>query len=265
MNTRSTAVRKDSLRCLLKSCREAISYEEVGLARPLFGRCPGLSQEAAARLAGVSAHWWSDLENGRLRTPHPALLDAVATALRMSEQQRADLYFLATGHPPTVPGSPPVAEDGDIDLVLRTDPNPAVVTDHVGNVLAGNTAAAHWFPGLTDAPACAEANVVLWFFGATAAERVANLGEIRALWVGDLKSTVLRYPGNHAVTALVERLVQLPDAAQLWQTEYATTHHTAVRILVRHPSYGPCELTCITSEFVTGKRLHVGYPSIGLK
>jgi hypothetical protein len=180
----------------------------------------------------------------------------------MSEQQRADLYFLATGHPPTAPGRLPVAEDGDVGLVLRTDPKPAVVTDHLGNVLAGNTAAAHWFPGLADGPD-AETNVVLWFFGATAAERVANLGEVRALCVGDLKSAMLRYPGDDAMTALVDRLIQLPDAARLWQTEYATTLRAA-RILVRHPLYGVCELTCITSEFATGKRLHVGYPSTEL-
>lgn len=262
MNTQSLSVRKHSLKCLLKSCREAIAYEEVGLARPLFGRCAGLSQEAAARLAGVSAHWWCDLENGRLHAPHPALLDAVAAALRMSEQQRADLYFLATGHAPTAPGRLPVSEDSDVALVLRTDPKPAVVTDHLGNILAGNTAAAHWFPGLADGPG-AETNVVLWFFGATAAERVANLDEVRALCISDLKSALLRYPGD-AVTALVDRLGQLPDAVRLWQTEYATTHHTAARLLVRHPLHGVCELTCVTSEFATGKRLHVGYPSTEL-
>lgn len=265
VSIQSIDIRKHSLKRLLASCRESIAYEEVGLTRPMFGRGSGLSQEAAARLAGVSTHWWCDLENGRVHSPHIALLDAVAVALRMTEQQRADLYFLATGHPPATPSRVmTVAEQDDIELVMRADPHPAMLTDHLGNALAGNDAVKRWFPGLVDGHD-GETNIVLWFFGTSAVERVANLDEVRAWCVGQLKAVALRYPGDHAVGVLVKRLVQLPDAARLWQTEYATTSHNAARLQVRHPLRGDVQdLVCATSEFANGKRLHVGYPPCGL-
>lgn len=265
MNSKSIDIRKHSLKRLLVSCRESVAYEEVGLPRPMFGRIAGLSQEAAARLAGVSTHWWCDLENGRIHSPHAALLDSVAVTLRMNEQQRADLYFLATGHPPATPSRAlTIADDNDIELVMRADPNPAVLTDHLGNTLTGNDAVKRWFPGLTDG-LDSETNIVLWFFGAVAEKRVANVGEVQAWCVGQLKAAVLRYPTDGTVTALVERLAQLPDAARLWQTEYATTSQSAARLQIRHPDRDEIhDLVCATTEFANGKRLHVGYPPTGL-
>lgn len=262
MKDLTVCIRKHSLNRLLTSCREAITPEEVGLRRNRYGRCKGLSQAAAAHLAGVSAHWWCDLENGRLHAPHAVLLDAVAVALRMTEHQRADLYFLATGHPPaTSAGAPGHTEDGDLDLVHRAQPSPALVTDYLGNVLARNAATATWFPGLADRPG-AEPNLVLWLFGRAAEAQVANLPEIRALRVGELKSAVLRHPDNDDAVTLVERLVNLPDAAQLWQTQYATLNHAAALMRVRLPDCGERELAWIATELPSGNRFQVGYPAV---
>lgn len=182
----------------------------------------------------------------------------------MSEQQRADLYFLATGHPPTTPGKLLAVADGDdIDLVMRADPSPAILTDHLGTVLAGNDAVKGWFPGLVDTTGSGS-NAVLWFFSGGAGEHVANIDEVRALCVGRLKSILLRYPADNGVTALVERLLRVPEAARLWTTEYATTARSTARIRVRHPDLdGICELAGATVEFANGNRLHIGYLPAG--
>ncbi len=58
----------------------------------------GLSQEALAARASLSARAISDLERGLHRTPHPGTIDLLATALALAPDQRAVL--LAEAHPP---------------------------------------------------------------------------------------------------------------------------------------------------------------------
>jgi predicted ATPase/DNA-binding XRE family transcriptional regulator len=58
----------------------------------------GLSQEALAARAGLSARAISDLERGLHRTPHPGTIELLATALALAPDQRAVL--LAEAHPP---------------------------------------------------------------------------------------------------------------------------------------------------------------------
>jgi transcriptional regulator with XRE-family HTH domain len=60
----------------------------------------GLSQEALAARASLSARAISDLERGLHRTPHPGTIDLLATALALAPDQRAIL--VAEAHPPAL-------------------------------------------------------------------------------------------------------------------------------------------------------------------
>ncbi|WTW98234.1 helix-turn-helix domain-containing protein [Streptomycetaceae bacterium NBC_01309] len=258
MNDSSELLRKRSLKLLLKSCRDAMNPNDVGVAHRPRRRCRGVSQDEAAHLAGVTTRWWSGLENG-WHSPHPATLDTVAAVLRMTAQQRADLYFLTLGHAPPSPGTAlGVPERDEIELVHRAQ-EPALLTDHVGNVLASNTAAADWFPALVDGVASPE-NLAVWLFTPAAEERVENLNEIRALQLSQLKGAALRYPESTAVTNVVRQVVRLPDAVGIWNTACATVDLAMVRIRVRRRPGVIQELLVTTREFSTGNLLHIGFP-----
>ena len=69
----------------------------LGLLLKRYRMAAGLSQEALARRAELSARAISDLERGLHRTPHAATLDLLASALTLSGQQRA--LLLATARP----------------------------------------------------------------------------------------------------------------------------------------------------------------------
>ena len=59
---------------------------EVGLtAGPGLRRTPGLRREELATLAGVSIDYYTRLERGKETRPSPAVLDALARALRLDD------------------------------------------------------------------------------------------------------------------------------------------------------------------------------------
>ncbi len=72
---------------------------ELGL--PVYGRrrVPGLRREELAQLAGVSAGYYTRLEQGQSPNASDAVLDAVARVLRLDDDERGHLYSLARAKP----------------------------------------------------------------------------------------------------------------------------------------------------------------------
>ncbi|MGC0415682.1 helix-turn-helix transcriptional regulator [Embleya sp. AB8] len=84
----------------LRSRRARLRPEDAGL--PTFGgrrRVPGLRREELAQLAGVSAGYYTRLEQGQSPNASDAVLDAVARVLRLDDAERAHLYTLARPKP----------------------------------------------------------------------------------------------------------------------------------------------------------------------
>lgn len=80
----------------LRSRRARLRPQDVGL--PEYGgrrRVPGLRREELAQLAGVSVAYYIRLEQGRGRNVSSAVLDAIATALRLTSAERDHLMHLA--------------------------------------------------------------------------------------------------------------------------------------------------------------------------
>jgi transcriptional regulator with XRE-family HTH domain len=72
----------------LKSRRAAIGPADAGLTSSGVRRVPGLRREEVALLAGVSADYYTRLEQGRERSPSVQVLDALAAALRLDDDWR---------------------------------------------------------------------------------------------------------------------------------------------------------------------------------
>lgn len=87
--------RKEEIREFLISRRAKISPEQAGI--PSYGelrRVPGLRREEVAQLAGVSTDYYTRLERGSLRGVSDAVLEAVGSALRLDDAERAHLMDL---------------------------------------------------------------------------------------------------------------------------------------------------------------------------
>jgi len=85
----------DEVREFLTSRRGRITPEQAGLPAGGRRRVPGLRRSEVAALADVSVEYYAKLERGHLAGVSPAVLEAVARALRLDDAERAHLLNLA--------------------------------------------------------------------------------------------------------------------------------------------------------------------------
>jgi transcriptional regulator with XRE-family HTH domain len=121
----------------LRSRRARLQPQDVGL--PDYGRrrVPGLRREELAQLAGVSVDYYVRLEQGRDIQPSDSVLDAVATALRLDDAERAHLITLVRPRERARRRATERVRPHVRDLVARMD-FPALVTGRRMDVLASN-------------------------------------------------------------------------------------------------------------------------------
>jgi transcriptional regulator with XRE-family HTH domain len=104
-----TKTRRDALRSFLKECRARLSPVDVGLGSTGRRRVPGLRREEVAELAGISLAWYTQLETARDIRVSPRLVDRLATVLRLSDQEKIQLFSLAIDELPTFPRATPAS------------------------------------------------------------------------------------------------------------------------------------------------------------
>lgn len=130
----------------LKSRRERLTPEEVGLPSGGRRRTPGLRREEVATLARVGLSWYTWLEQGREISVSSTFLDNLSRALKLDATERRHLYLLAQQRPPCEPGRtwcvvPPLI----IRLIEDLDARPSYVLNLRWDVLAWNDAADRLF------------------------------------------------------------------------------------------------------------------------
>lgn len=87
---------RGSIREFLTSRRARLAPEQAGLPAPGGSRrVPGLRREEVALLAGVSSGYYARLERGDLAGASDAVLDALATSLKLDDDDRQQLFDLA--------------------------------------------------------------------------------------------------------------------------------------------------------------------------
>lgn len=86
----------DELARFLRARRTRTSPRSVGLTPgPGVRRTPGLRREELATLAGVSIDYYTRMERGKETRPSPAVVDALARALRLDDAEHQHLRDLA--------------------------------------------------------------------------------------------------------------------------------------------------------------------------
>ena len=78
----------------LRARRQQVSPASAGLPDDGRRRVPGLRREEVARLASISRDYYTRLEQGRRQAAEP-VLEALARALRLSEDERVHLFALS--------------------------------------------------------------------------------------------------------------------------------------------------------------------------
>lgn len=230
----------------LRTRREALQPEDVGLPRGRRRRTRGLRREEVAVLAGMSIDYYTRLEQPRGPHPSEQILESLARALRLSLEEREHLFRLAgyatgrraadTDH--INPGMRRIFDGlrgaaAQIvsplgETLLQTPLSVALIGDE--SVHSGPARSKHyrWF---TD-PAAR--------LGYPAEER----DEQSRLIVADLHNSYVRDGTDSRAGALVAALLrQSPEFAELWREHPVAGPYCGMVRLV-HPEVGEIDLHC---------------------
>ncbi|MCG7600783.1 helix-turn-helix transcriptional regulator [Halomonas sp. McH1-25] len=201
----------------LRTRRERISPEEVGLPMGTRRRTPGLRREEVAALAGVGLTWYTWLEQGREIGVSSTFLDNLAKALKLDAAERRHLFMLTHQRPPIEPGKtwcqvPPLVRRLMDDLSTR----PSYVLNLRWDVLAWNGAADRIFDFA--AQPAAYRNLLWMLFAEPALRRViADWSAQAPRILSSFRRDYARADGDPAIGSLVEELKKVaPEFRQWW-------------------------------------------------
>ncbi|MGW9205682.1 MmyB family transcriptional regulator [Embleya sp. NPDC055664] len=147
-------------------------------------------------------------------------------------------------------------------LLRYAEPHLAAILDYAGNVLGTNETCARWL-GLSDpTPGDLPLNAALWVFTKDAEERIRDLDNVRATAVAHIRQTRIRYPDDAVLTAILDRLMALPEAAKYWRAQTAVTPRNIVDRYAIHPRHGDVHLLGTVTELPDGLQIAVLFRSL---
>lgn len=261
-------VRRAELAAFLRSRRERVRPEQVGMPPGIRRRTPGLRREEVAHLAGVGVTWYTWLEQGRPINASVQVLTAIGRTLLLDAAEREHLYRLA-GIPGAADGDGgPDASwqqvDPEVQGVLDAlVPLPACILNERFDLLAWNTAYSALWPNVAGAQP-GERNV-LWlnFMSPSCCHPYVNRDEQLPMLVAQFRGAYARHLGEPAWTGFLRRLqAGSPYFAQLWDQHEVASPVNYLKVF-RHPAYP--RLTMTTRSFAVlaapGTRMVVYTPA----
>lgn len=219
--TSSATARRTELADFLRTRRERITPDDVGLPSGGRRRTPGLRREEVAMLAGVGVTWYTWLEQGREINASVQVLESIATTLKMDNQERWHLFQLAgvTVVAPTSTACSGVSEAGQL-VLDQLDPFPAVVLSQRYDILAYNRAY-NRLGGDLDSMEPGERNHAWLFFTHPYWVDLClkgKRGEAATHLVGTMRAAMAQHLDDPLWTTLIQRLREAsPEFDAIWQ------------------------------------------------
>jgi transcriptional regulator with XRE-family HTH domain len=237
---------REELADFLRRSRARLAPADVGLAEGLRRRTPGLRREEVAQLAGMSADYYTRLEQARGPRPSRQILAAIARALRLTDDERDHLFHLAGEEPPRDRSGSGHVRPGLLLVLDRLEDIPAMVVNDLGDLLAQNTMAAALI-GDVSARSPEQRNIVRRFFTDPAGRALfpaEDHEEQARRHVAGLRAAVASRPDDPRGAALVAELrANSEEFARLWETHEVAVRRSSVKRF-RHSLVGELELEC---------------------
>ncbi|MEC0127577.1 helix-turn-helix transcriptional regulator [Paenibacillus pabuli] len=213
-----TSSRNKTLGEFLKSRRSRIRPEQVGITGTYGSRrTPGLRREEVAVLAGVSATYYTWLEQGRELKASREVMDSIAGALRLSEEEKDHLFRL--WDPNTeyeFPASYSHLEPGWQSIIGQLA-YPSFITNERSEVLAWNEAANEKLFDFASMNVNDRVMMRMLFLDATVRERMHNWDEFARHSVAVFRTYYDKYPGEPEFSRIVQQLKEdSTDFRNIW-------------------------------------------------
>ncbi len=233
----------------LRSRRARLSPEDAGVVSYGARRVPGLRREELAQLAGISATYYTRLEQGQSTNASEAVIDAIARALDLDDDERTHLHDLAKPSPSKRrrPTRPDTARPGTVRLINAMADVPAVIMGRRTEILAWNRLghallAGHYDFTAPSRPADRPNLTRMLFLDPHTRELYARWDEETARAVASLRLVAGRYRDDRELADLVGELTLKSDAfAALW-AKHPVHNCLSGRKGFHHPELGDFEL-----------------------
>ncbi|GAA1958638.1 helix-turn-helix transcriptional regulator [Catenulispora subtropica] len=259
-----TAMTTRELGDFLRSRRDALTPEQAGIDSYGMRRVPGLRREELAQLAGVSVAYYTRLEQGQSTGASDSIIDALARALQLHDDERTHLFALARPRPAPRRRQPRPEHPtpGGLRLVEAMTGVSAILLGRRNDVLAWNPLAHALFAGHLplDAPQDTERRpnlVRMLFLDAHTRELYRDWDDEAALLVASLRFVAGRDPDDRALAELIGELsVRSSTFASLWAKHSVRLCSSGTKHL-HHPEVGDLDLDYEAVHFpdADGQRL----------
>lgn len=237
--------RREELSDFLRTRRQRLQPEDVGLPRYSRRRATGLRREEVAMLAGMSVDYYTRIEQGRGQHPSPEVLGAIMRALKLDEHEQRHLEALFQSSAParaTRQASERVRPGVQRLLDALSVSTPAFVLGRRMDVLAWNPLSAALISEFETVPAARRNMVWLAFMQPGAREFYRDWEQVAVESVAHLRTACGLYPDDPALASLVGELsVKNEDFRRIWALhEVRGKGHG--RKLLHHPEVGELSL-----------------------
>ncbi|MGI5127879.1 helix-turn-helix transcriptional regulator [Pseudonocardia sp. CA-107938] len=230
----------------LRVRRGRLKPEDLGIASYGARRVPGLRREELAQLAGVSVTYYTRLEQGQSHQASESVIEALARALELSDDERGYLHNIARPAPPHPRTAAPATVRHGTRQLIGSLNVPAVLVGVRTEVLAWNPLG-HWLlAGHLDRDAPDRAGqrpnlTRMLFLDPHHRDLYPRWENSASCAVASLRLAVSRHRDDTELAALVGDLaVNSEEFATLWAAHPVAEHASGLRHL-RHPEIG--ELT----------------------
>lgn len=198
---------QQSLGEFLRATRERLTPEQVGLVSYGRRRTSGLRREEVAQLANVGVSWYTAIEQGKDVRPSRQVLESLATALRLSDDERHYLFLLSKSDEREETEVYKEISKGLERTVFALEPHPAYVMGKYWDLLLWNRAAEFLFrfPSYS-ANINPKPNILHHFLTAPFMKEINSDYEERAkIMIARFRTDCARYPQDARLTEMIEK------------------------------------------------------------
>ncbi|MDQ1750693.1 MAG: hypothetical protein QOE71_1749 [Pseudonocardiales bacterium] len=239
---------RTNLADFLRTRREALQPDDVGLPRGQRRRTPGLRREEVAALCGMSTDYYSRIERGRGPQPSEPMIAAIARGLRLTLDERDHLFVLAGHSAPARVSRNEHVNAGMMRILDRLEDTPAQVVTGTGETIVQTRLATALLGDQTQFTGPARSIIYRWF--TDPAERAMYSQDDHSVhsrvYVAQLRTVAAREGNRSRAATLAEELKrESSEFETLWDKhEVGVLFTNRKRIL--HPKVGLISVHCQT-------------------
>lgn len=237
---------RDALGEFLRTRREALAPEDVGLPRGRRRRTAGLRREEVAVLCHMSADYYSRLERAQGPQPSEQMTASIALGLHLTRAERDHLFWLAGHQPPPRGSSTDHISPGMLRIFDRLADTPAEIVGELGETLRQTPLSAALVGDLSGRTGLSRSAAYRWFTEPVSRELYPpdDHDFYSRMYVSNLRGVVaVRGPESRAAQVSDELRARYEEFRRLWERhEIGVAPHEVKRLL--HPEVGLLELNC---------------------